>query len=280
MKNKILNSIILTTAALVGFLAFTAEANASTTFNTNSLDYQTLRVSNYTLNPGCSNCWYSNVSATAGQVVSVEVYYHNTGNENAIDTRIKVSPQFTGAVSNQTFSGGVSAQNASFVGGSATVNISGTPQTITFIPGTVRLYKDKNFSSPIYFSNSQELELFGSAGIPIGDILPPSTCPSGQTFCHQGTLVARFQIGSMQPSQCSDGIDNDGDGLIDYPADPGCSSPTDNSEVNSLPTYQCNDGIDNDGDGLIDFPQDPGCSSYTDNSEYTPPLTYQCNDGI
>jgi hypothetical protein len=36
--------------------------------------------------------------------------------------------------------------------------------------------------------------------------------------------------------QCNDGIDNDGDGLIDFnPApgqgDPGCSSPMDNSEV-------------------------------------------------
>jgi MYXO-CTERM domain-containing protein len=32
--------------------------------------------------------------------------------------------------------------------------------------------------------------------------------------------------------QCEDGIDNDGDGLIDYPADPGCTSPTDDSELN------------------------------------------------
>lgn len=30
--------------------------------------------------------------------------------------------------------------------------------------------------------------------------------------------------------QCSDGIDNDGDGYIDYPDDPGCSSPTDDDE--------------------------------------------------
>jgi hypothetical protein len=30
--------------------------------------------------------------------------------------------------------------------------------------------------------------------------------------------------------QCSDGRDNNGNGKIDYPQDPGCSSPTDNSE--------------------------------------------------
>lgn len=35
------------------------------------------------------------------------------------------------------------------------------------------------------------------------------------------------------PKACSDGIDNDGDGKIDYPADPGCSSPVDNDETDS-----------------------------------------------
>ncbi len=35
------------------------------------------------------------------------------------------------------------------------------------------------------------------------------------------------------PTQCSDGIDNDGDGLIDHPADPGCFSLTDDDEFNA-----------------------------------------------
>ena len=35
-------------------------------------------------------------------------------------------------------------------------------------------------------------------------------------------------------------------------------------------TYQCNDGIDNDGDGLVDM-DDPGCDSPTDNDETNPP---------
>jgi len=33
-----------------------------------------------------------------------------------------------------------------------------------------------------------------------------------------------------KPKQCSDGIDNDRDGRIDYPQDPGCRSPRDNKE--------------------------------------------------
>jgi hypothetical protein len=33
------------------------------------------------------------------------------------------------------------------------------------------------------------------------------------------------------PPGCADGIDNDGDGLVDYPADPGCFSPNDDDET-------------------------------------------------
>lgn len=33
-------------------------------------------------------------------------------------------------------------------------------------------------------------------------------------------------------TSCLDGHDNDGDGLVDFPADPGCTSPADNSELN------------------------------------------------
>lgn len=36
--------------------------------------------------------------------------------------------------------------------------------------------------------------------------------------------------GSSDP-QCDDGIDNDGDGLTDFPNDPGCTSPSDDSEA-------------------------------------------------
>ena len=78
-------------------------------------------------------------------------------------------------------------------------------------------------------------------------------------------------------AQCSDGIDNDGDGLIDLGGDPGCTSPSDNSEVDNLP--QCSDGIDNDADGAIDFPADSGCDSATDNLESNHANT-QCTDGV
>jgi MYXO-CTERM domain-containing protein len=74
---------------------------------------------------------------------------------------------------------------------------------------------------------------------------------------------------------CSDFIDNDGDGLTDFPADPGCDSPTDSDETN--PVYECSDGVDNDLDGFTDYPADISCSDPTDNDESGPP---QCSDGI
>ncbi len=72
--------------------------------------------------------------------------------------------------------------------------------------------------------------------------------------------------------ECNDGIDNDCDGEVDYPNDPGCTSALDPSEHG---TKQCDDGIDNDGDNGIDYhlgncplgPTDPQCSGPNDPQE-------------
>ncbi|HYD92872.1 MAG TPA: hypothetical protein VEB18_00205 [Candidatus Paceibacterota bacterium] len=79
--------------------------------------------------------------------------------------------------------------------------------------------------------------------------------------------------------QCSDGVDNDGNGLTDYLNDPGCSSSSDISESGYTAATACTDGVDNDGNGVTDYPSDLGCTSAADTSEsgYTPPP--QCNDG-
>ena len=50
------------------------------------------------------------------------------------------------------------------------------------------------------------------------------------------------------PAQCSDGVDNDGDGATDHPADPGCAGP---HALEESPA--CDDGLDNDGDGHADW---------------------------
>ena len=66
------------------------------------------------------------------------------------------------------------------------------------------------------------------------------------------------------PTECSDGLDNDGDGLVDG-ADSDCESTADTSEGDEK--AQCTDGEDNDGDGRTDYPDDPQCTSRYDNDE-------------
>ncbi len=83
------------------------------------------------------------------------------------------------------------------------------------------------------------------------------------------------------PAQCNDGLDNDLDGLADYPSDPGCTTTADDSETTSA-VAQCADGLDNDGDSKIDYSganTDPGCTSASDDSETDPPLA-ACQDSL
>jgi hypothetical protein len=88
-------------------------------------------------------------------------------------------------------------------------------------------------------------------------------------------FVAHADVSSVSVSvisaQCSDGADNDGDLLIDYPADSGCLDGNDTDESNAA--LQCADTLDNDGDGLTDYPSDPGCDSVTDNNETNLPAS-------
>jgi hypothetical protein len=56
--------------------------------------------------------------------------------------------------------------------------------------------------------------------------------------------------------ECSDGVDNDGDGAADL-LDGGCASAADASERD--PDRACDDGFDNDHDGRIDYPADADC---------------------
>jgi hypothetical protein len=76
--------------------------------------------------------------------------------------------------------------------------------------------------------------------------------------------------------QCSDGVDNDGDGAVDYPAEAACSSADDNDEGDFK--AGCQDGVDNDKDGATDYPNDFSCSSSQDLDEGNPKS--QCQNGV
>lgn len=81
-----------------------------------------------------------------------------------------------------------------------------------------------------------------------------------------------------EPPACSDGIDNDGDELVDM-NDPGCDSAGDNDETDPSPT-QCSDEIDNDGDDFIDMADDDCDSSEDDDESPNTGLTEIFSDGF
>ncbi len=54
---------------------------------------------------------------------------------------------------------------------------------------------------------------------------------------NRGRAIVTVEVKELNEPvyQCSDNLDNDNDGLVDYPADPGCDSPQDDDEYNYLP---------------------------------------------
>ncbi|MCG8588005.1 MAG: hypothetical protein MJE66_01810 [Proteobacteria bacterium] len=116
------------------------------------------------------------------------------------------------------------------------------------------------------------------------------------------TVVENPEFWAATIASCHDGIDNDGDGLFDFPEDPGCFTWADASEEpdcsdglrsnrddltdfpddpgcedaeDPLEDFACEDGFDNDGDGFFDFPEDPGCALATSHQEAP-----ACDDGL
>jgi hypothetical protein len=111
-------------------------------------------------------------------------------------------------------------------------------------------------------------------------LVPKSGTPAGVYIPGDPTLAlgqGEFEVGiflvrAIPAPHCSDGIDNDGDGLIDAGEDPGCSDASDTSEQD--PNLPCDDGLDNDADNLIDL-QDPACKDPSWSRENA-----QCQDGL
>ena len=89
---------------------------------------------------------------------------------------------------------------------------------------------------------------------------PQSACdPPGEKIGAAPSIPA-----SLSVSACSDGLDNDGDELVDDGDDPGCDGADDGDELD-VP-LRCSDGVDNDGDGFTDQ-ADADCAGPGDPSE-------------
>jgi hypothetical protein len=124
----------------------------------------------------------------------------------------------------------------------------------------------------------------GAGGLRVVDLagdLAALPCRNGDDDDGDGTVDAadagcRAWDDPTERPDCDDGIDQDGDALVDYPADPGCR----NALPSALEDPQCQDGVDNEGDGAIDHPADSLCRSISDDDELANPTGGGCGLGV
>jgi hypothetical protein len=105
------------------------------------------------------------------------------------------------------------------------------------------------------------IEALRATGLPVADV-------------HAQTSRIRVLSALLEVlPACSNSLDDDGDGLADFPADPGCSNDADPTELSAA--LPCDDGVDNDDDGSTDYPGDRGCGSSVAGREDP-----ACDDGL
>lgn len=176
--------------AAVVFVIPTVSFAAS--LNNDPQDFQTLLVANNTTSPaGSTDQWRSNASANAGEEVSFEIYYHNTGPDTANNVRVKLTPQTTGVGTSHTFTATVVADNAPAVTGSASVSLS-SAQSLSFISGMVSWYPDNSNPtvSSALLSGQTGAELFNGNGLNLGNVIPG--------WSRQGTVIVTYKVSSSQ----------------------------------------------------------------------------------
>lgn len=202
-------------------------ANAS--FNDNGApgenDLATVLVRNKTVEGSCTtSCsWHDSTTANPGDIVTAQIYYHNTSETTtAVGVKAKLSNP-TGSARSFTLSGSISASNASTSNGSANISISGSQnQTLTYIPGTVYWYAEKPLVSKSLTGSANDL--FSSSGLSLGSVLPWGSCTVPgpyyhDSFCHRGFVTAQFKVSEnavSQGSNCTIDSYSVTDSSIDY----------------------------------------------------------------
>ena len=139
----------------------------------------------------------------------------------------------------------------------AVLDVEGSPAHLTF---------DSEGSLYVTYADRSYLSRFALSG--------------GDAVCLEDGASAPCEVARVGlVRECGDGIDNDGDGLVDQ-ADLQCYGPGDSESPEGLRGINtaCTDGEDNDGDGAIDH-DDADCLAALDGNETGAVLPDPCTDG-
>lgn len=212
IKNNIMKNLtaklLIGLVVVVGF-AFAQKAEAA---------FNTLPVCSYEGQLGCdyplvrskvangTNSGYNVVTSgvNPGDTVAVILYFHNTGSTTATNTKFTLSPQVTGSGTTHTISGTLSADGFSTISGSTTINLT-SAQTLTFTgvtSGTSNVYVYYDQKTQTYEAVLKDGNALYSGGLNIGSISGQNTCPLSNSFCHQGTVVLHYKVGSTTNTTC------------------------------------------------------------------------------
>lgn len=185
---------------------------------------------------------------------------------------------------------------------SARLQVPGTPIALETRPGTNEIVVASGSPSNLWSRQGATCEVTGceipeDAGRQVdlpGTVTEFVISPDGLsafiayrdldfiTVVDLDSMTIQTSIGAS--ASCSDGVDNDGDGLTDA-QDPQCFGPFDAEAAGfagRTSTAICQDGIDNDEDGLIDR-EDPDCFSsdaVEETSVGASVVASSCNDGV
>jgi len=178
--------------------------------------------------------------------------------------RIDVPTMSTLTIDNvNTFDASVAVYNSTCAGTPVACDDEPETLTLTNLAAGAYYYVVDGYSSS---SGTYTINVSGKIenGQPCEGVLATAgaiTCNTG--YACKGTTGSK----TCQPAKCSDGLDGDADGKIDYPNDPGCTGPDDDTETDPATAPVCANSADDDGDSMTDWPADFGCVAASGTSE-------------
>ncbi len=186
MKKSLISLVFLAFAITI----FPQVAFAGT-LNSDSADFDTLRVGNVTQNPNTTSAsWGTSVYANPGDVLSFAIYYHNTSSETINNVRIKLSPKTTGISDSHEFSAVVWGDNTSPVYGKVVVNLN-TPSKLEYVNNSVKWRPNQQvYGSNSLPNNQSGNHIFNLNGISLGSISPG--------WATQGNVMIGFSVPQNQ----------------------------------------------------------------------------------